>query len=111
MRTPPRGLLPKRIGVHQSGSTPDRALFAEALGRRPQAYGLSVTIWSIRALQALLQRERGVRVSVYTVHRAVQALGYRHRRPRHDRRTARIATRWRRPDTCWTGSKKRTAEP
>lgn len=35
-------------------------------------------------MQALLQRERGVAVSVYTVHRVVHALGYRYRRPRHD---------------------------
>src|SRR5262245_31962014 len=35
-------------------------------------------------LQALLARERGVVVSVETVHRAVHALGFRSRRPRHD---------------------------
>jgi hypothetical protein len=41
-------------------------------------------VWSIRDLQALLARERGVVVSVDTVHRAVHALGFRSRRPRHD---------------------------
>lgn len=50
----------------------------------PRAYGLPVTVWSIRDRQGLLLRERGVAVSVYTVHRAVHALGYRYRRPRHD---------------------------
>jgi transposase len=61
-----------------------RDFLREALDRGPEAYGLPVTAWSIRDLQALLRRERGLTVSVYTVHRAVQALGYRYRRPRHD---------------------------
>jgi transposase len=43
-----------------------------------------MTIWSIRDLQALLARERGVVVSVDTVHRTVHHLGFRSRRPRHD---------------------------
>ncbi len=42
-----------------------------------------MTVWSIRDLQALLAHERGVVVSVDTVHRAVRALGFRSRRPRH----------------------------
>ena len=74
----PRGGRPHAL------SEADRALLAEALDRGPQAYGVPVTIWSIRDLHALLQRERGVQVSVDTVHRAVQAMGYRYRRPRHD---------------------------
>ena len=74
----PRGGRPHAL------SEADRVLLAEALDRGPQAYDVPVTIWSIRDLQALLQREHGVRVSVYTVHRAVQAMGYRYRRPRHD---------------------------
>ncbi len=45
---------------------------------------MPITIWSIRDLQTLLARERGVAVSVDTVHRTVQALGFRYRRPRHD---------------------------
>ena len=48
-----------------------------ALEQGPQAYGLLTTIWSIRDVQALLERERGVQVSVYTVHRVVHALGFR----------------------------------
>ena len=74
----PRGGRPHAL------SEADRALLAEALERGPQAYGVPMTIWSIRDLHALLQREHSVRVSVDTVHRAVQALGYRYRRPRHD---------------------------
>jgi hypothetical protein len=31
-----------------------------------------------------VQRERGIAVSVFTLHRTLQALGYRYRRPRHD---------------------------
>jgi len=61
-----------------------RDFLREALDRGPEAYGLPVTTWSIRDLRGLLRRERGLAVSVYTVHRAVQALGYRYRRPRHD---------------------------
>ncbi|HEV2126749.1 MAG TPA: winged helix-turn-helix domain-containing protein [Chloroflexota bacterium] len=58
----------------------------DALERGPQAYGWPVTNWSIRDVCAFLWQERGIRVSVYTVHRAVRALGYRYRRPRHDLR-------------------------
>jgi transposase len=76
----PRGGRPHTLTL----SPDDRALLEEALDRGPQAYGAPMTIWSIRDLQALLQRERGVEASVYTVHRAVHALGFRYRRPRHD---------------------------
>ena len=74
----PRGGRPHAL------SADDWAYLEAALEQGPQAYGVPVTIWSIRELQALLQRERGVAASVYTVHRAVQALGFRYRRPRHD---------------------------
>jgi transposase len=77
----PRGGRPHAL------SDADRAFLEAALGRGgPQAYGLPMTVWSIRDLhlQALLERERGVAVSVYTVHRAVHDLGFRSRRPRHD---------------------------
>ncbi len=63
-----------------------RAFLEEALEQGPQAYGLPTTIWSIRDLQALLLHERGITVSVCTLHRVVQALGFRYRRPRHDLR-------------------------
>jgi transposase len=74
----PRGGRPPKL------SASDRAFLEEALERGPQAYDLPMTIWSIRDLQALLVRERSVRVSVDTVHRAVRELGFRSRRPRHD---------------------------
>ena len=73
-----------------------------ALEQGPQAYGLPMTTWTLRDLQALLLRdlqalllrdlqalllqERGLTVSVCTLHRVVHALGYRYRRPRHDLR-------------------------
>jgi transposase len=62
------------------------ALLDEALTRGPQAYGWPVTLWSMRDLCELLWQQRQVPVSVDTVHRAVQGLGYRYRRPRHDLR-------------------------
>lgn len=65
-------------------SAEDRAFLEAALDRGPQAYGLLTTVWTLRDLQALLQRERGIAVSVVTVHRVVHALGFRSRRPRHD---------------------------
>jgi transposase len=61
-----------------------RAVLEEALDRGPQAYGLPMTIWSLRDLHRLLLQECQVQVSLDTVHRAVGALGYRYRRPRHD---------------------------
>ena len=60
------------------------AFLSEALEASPQAYGLPVTIWSIRDLRAVLAARLGIRVCTATVHRAVQRLGYRYRRPRHD---------------------------
>jgi transposase len=60
------------------------SFLAEALEARPQIYGLPVTIWSIRDLREVLAQRLGVRVCTATVHRAVQRLGYRYRRPRHD---------------------------
>ncbi len=55
-----------------------------ALEQGPQAYGLPMTIWSIRDLQALLLHARGTAVSVCSLHRVVHTLGFRYRRPRHD---------------------------
>jgi transposase len=79
------GLLDRpRGGRPHALSDGDRAFLEEALERGPQAYDVPITIWSIRDLQTLLARERGVAVSVDTVHRTVHALGFRSRRPRHD---------------------------
>jgi len=60
------------------------AFLREALEASPQTYGVPVTIWSIRDLREVLAHRLGVRVCTATVHRAVQRLGYRYRRPRHD---------------------------
>ncbi len=62
------------------------AFLEEALDAGPQAYGLPVTVWSIRDLREVLAARLGIRVCPATVHRAVQRLGYRYRRPRHDLR-------------------------
>jgi transposase len=47
------------------------AFLEEALATRPQAYGLPVTIWSIRDLREVLAARLGIRVCSVTVHRAV----------------------------------------
>ena len=61
-----------------------RAWLVAAVEAGPQAYGLLSTVWCVRDLQAVLEREQGVKVSECTVYRALRALGYRYRRPRHD---------------------------
>ena len=76
----------RRTGRPPKLGPAELALLDEALERGPRAYGWPVTVWSIRDLCEFLWQQRDVRVSVYTVHRAVQALGYRYRRPRHDLR-------------------------
>ena len=53
------------------------AFVQDALAQGPQAYGLPLTLWTLRDLQALLLRERGITVSVCTLHRVVHALGSR----------------------------------
>jgi transposase len=58
----------------------------EAIGRSPQDYGLLSAVWTVRDLAALLASHHGVAVAPATVHRALLAHGYRHRRPRHDLR-------------------------
>lgn len=60
-----------------------RALLVRALDQGPAAYGVPVTVWSVRDLRALLA-QHGIHVCCATVHRTLQALGYRYRRPRHD---------------------------
>ena len=72
-----------RAGRPPKLDAPARALLADALERGPEAFGVPVTAWSVRDLRDLLAR-RGVAVCAATVHRALGAMGYRYRRPRHD---------------------------
>src|SRR5262245_18458694 len=54
------GLVDRRRGGRPHAlSDADRALGEAALERGPQAYDWPMTGWSIRDLQALLERERG----------------------------------------------------
>jgi transposase len=62
-----------------------RTLLVEALAADPGAYGYPVATWTIADLTDLLARH-GWMVSAVTVNRTVHALGYVHRRPRHDLR-------------------------
>jgi transposase len=66
----------------------------------PHAYGLPVILWSIRGVRAVLAHRWGVWICTATVHRAVQRLGYRYRRPRHDLTHHRIRKPWPRLRTC-----------
>jgi Homeodomain-like domain len=60
-----------------------RALLETALTADPMDHGYPVTTWTMVDLTDLLAR-RGWIVSTATVNRTVHALGYVHRRPRHD---------------------------
>lgn len=62
-----------------------RALLEAALGRSPLDDGYPVATWTVADLTDLLRRH-GCAVSAATVYRALRALGYRYRRPRHDLR-------------------------
>jgi transposase len=58
-------------------------LLETALDRSPLDEGYPVTTWTVVDLRDLLAR-RGYDVSVATVYRTLERLGYRYRRPRHD---------------------------
>jgi len=60
-----------------------RRVLVEALEHDPMALGYPTTVWTAVDLMDLLAR-RGWSVSLSTVYRALHALGYVHRRPRHD---------------------------
>lgn len=62
-----------------------RRLLTAALGSDPMRHGYPAATWTIADLTHLLSRWGWV-VSPATVHRAVRALGFVHRRPRHDLR-------------------------
>lgn len=62
---------------------PATHLLATALTGSPLDYGYPVTTWTVADLTDLLA-QRGWSVSRATVSRALQRLGYRYRRPRHD---------------------------
>lgn len=62
-----------------------RQFIADALERSPRDYGYPVTVWTMTDLRDLLGRW-GWSVGHNTVVRAVHALGYVYRRPRHDLR-------------------------
>lgn len=73
-----------RVGRPPKLTCRNLKLLEEALAQGPQAYGLVITVWTVRDLGMLLCQEHQVRVSTSTVHRALKRLGYRYRRPRHD---------------------------
>ena len=80
----------------------------EALEQGPQAYGLPMTTWTLRDLQALLLRERGLRVGVCTLHRVGACLGLS--LPSPPARSASppgCRTPWRRRGACSSGFKKK----
>lgn len=60
-----------------------RELLETALAASPLAYDYPVMIWTVADLTDLLARH-GRHVSSATVYRALQAMGYRYRRPRHE---------------------------
>lgn len=62
---------------------PATHLLETALTGSPLDYGYPVTTWTVADLSDLLA-QRGWAVSRATVSRALQRLGYRYRRPRHD---------------------------
>jgi transposase len=62
-----------------------RALLAQALAGSPLDNDYPVTTWTVLDLTDLLRRQ-GWPVSTATVYRALAAMGYRYRRPRHDLR-------------------------
>jgi len=76
------GLEQGRAVEPRTGRPPKRdaaalAFLSKALEAGPKAYGLRVTIWSIRDLRDVLAHRLGVQVCTATVHRPVQRLGYR----------------------------------
>ena len=78
------GLLDRRrLGRPRTLDEAACELIEAALAASPLEYDLPVTIWTVADLHDLLARH-GYSVSLATVYRALDRLGYRYRRPRHD---------------------------
>jgi transposase len=78
------GLLDRRrLGRPPKLDAAACTLLDSALAASPLDYDYPVTIWTVTDLTDLLARH-GYDVSRATVYRALHALGYRYRRPRHD---------------------------
>lgn len=73
----------RRIGRPHKLDVAACEVLESALAASPLDYDYPVTIWTVADLHDLLSR-RGYRVSVATVYRTLDRLGYRYRRPRHD---------------------------
>ncbi len=73
----PRSGRPPRLDA------PARQVLETALQQSPLDYAYPVTTWTVADLTDLLGRQ-GWRVHAITVYRALQSMGYRYRRPRHD---------------------------
>jgi transposase len=78
------GLLDRpRLGRPRKLDAAACELLETALGASPLDHGYPVTVWTVADLHDLLDRH-GYRVSLPTVYRTLERLGYRYRRPRHD---------------------------
>jgi transposase len=78
------GLLDRRrAGRPPKLDATAHALLETALARSPLEYHYPVTVWTVADLTDLLARH-GYHVHRATVYRALHALGFVYRRPRHD---------------------------
>jgi transposase len=95
------GLLDRLADAPRSGRPPSGKgvidpLIAAVVERSPQDFGLRSATWTAPVLCQYLRKEHGIAVSRMTVARAIDRLGLRWKRPRHE-----LALR---PDT-WRQSK------
>ncbi len=95
------GLLDRLADAPRSGRPPTGKgvidpLIAAVVDASPQDFGLRSATWTAPALCQYLRKEHGIAVSHMTVARAIDRLGLRWKRPRHE-----LALR---PDT-WRQSK------
>lgn len=73
----------RRVGRPHKLDAAACEIIETALAASPLDYDYPVTIWTVADLHDLLARH-GYGVSVATVYRTLDRLGYRYRRPRHD---------------------------